>query len=337
MILDLNQYIEKERPCWEELQSLIEKKEVQVLSLKEARRLYFLYKRTATALARFKSESHDLSLQQFLESLVSRAYREIYKASKNRVGFNPWRWFFSIFPLTLRKHSLPLLISLATLLSGAVIGGAVLYMDIDARQDLLPGYLQISPAERVQIEESEKGDRLQGNKMTFSSYLMTNNIKVSIFTFSLGITFGFGTILVLFFNGMLLGAVVFDYIAGGQALFLTGWLLPHGIIEIPAIVIAGQAGLVIAHALIGRGSMLPLKDRMKVVSGDVVTLLGGTAVLLVWAGIVEAFLSQYHDPVLPYSYKIAFGLTELVVFGLFLILGGRKLQLLKWKKKKLTL
>ena len=44
----------------------------------------------------------------------------------------------------------------------------------------------------------------------------------------------------------ILGAVAVDYVADGQTRFLLGWLLPHGAIEIPAILIAGQAGLVLA-------------------------------------------------------------------------------------------
>ena len=37
-----------------------------------------------------------------------------------------------------------------------------------------------------------------------------------------------------------------DYISGGQSAFLAGWLLPHGSIEIPAILLGGQAGFLVA-------------------------------------------------------------------------------------------
>jgi len=46
-------------------------------------------------------------------------------------------------------------------------------------------------------------------------------------------TCGLGTIILLFYNGVILGAVVVDYILAGQATFLLGWLLPHGSFEIP--------------------------------------------------------------------------------------------------------
>jgi hypothetical protein len=43
--------------------------------------------------------------------------------------------------------------------------------------------------------------------------------------------------------------------------------------------------------------------------------------MLIWAGIIEAFFSQYHEPVLPYAVKIAFGLIELALLWVFLLRG----------------
>jgi uncharacterized membrane protein SpoIIM required for sporulation len=137
-------------------------------------------------------------------------------------------------------------------------------------------------------------------------------------------TWGVGTIIMLFYNGIMLGAVAVDYVRAGQTKFLLGWLLPHGVIEIPAILIAGQGGLMLAMALIGWGKRIPLRDRLREVSGDLVTLIFGVAVFLVWAGFIEAFLSQYHEPVIPYSVKIAFGLVELVLLILYLSKSGTR-------------
>ena len=46
--------------------------------------------------------------------------------------------------------------------------------------------------------------------------------------------------------------------------------------------------------------------------------------MLVWAGFVESFLSQYHQPVIPYAVKIAFGGVELAVLIWFLGSGRAK-------------
>jgi uncharacterized membrane protein SpoIIM required for sporulation len=128
----------------------------------------------------------------------------------------------------------------------------------------------------------------------------------------------------LFYNGVTLGAVAVDYVLAGETPFLLGWLMPHGVIEIPAILLAGQAGIVLAGALIGWGKPISLRMRLRKISKDLATLIFGVALMLVWAGIVEAFFSQYHEPVLPYSIKIAFGAFELIILALFLGRAGRK-------------
>jgi hypothetical protein len=88
--------------------------------------------------------------------------------------------------------------------------------------------------------------------------------------------------------------------------------------------VAGQAGLVLAGALIGRGRRAPLRERMRRIGGDLVTLIGGIIVLLVWAGAIEAFLSQYHEPVLPYSLKIGVGCAQMGLLALWLGFSGRR-------------
>jgi uncharacterized membrane protein SpoIIM required for sporulation len=211
--------------------------------------------------------------------------------------------------------------------AGGIFGGAALSLDSGAKDVLLPfEHLLGTPAERVAVEEKGVSTSLEDHKLTFSSQLMTHNTRVAVSCMALGFTFGVGTILFLFYNGVILGAVVLDYVAAGKEAFLAGWLLPHGSIEIPAILIAGQAGFVLAGALFGRAGGLPLRDRLRRSWGDLATLVGGDGVMLVWAGLVEALFSQYHEPVLPYSLKIAFGLAELTALSLFLGKAGSPAQ-----------
>ena len=84
-----------------------------------------------------------------------------------------------------------------------------------------------------------------------------------------------------------------------------------------------RGGFILASALIGWGKRDTITARLRAVSRDLVTLIFGVAILLIWAGLVEAFLSQYHEPVLPYWTKIAFGVTELVLLVVFLSRSGR--------------
>ena len=197
-------------------------------------------------------------------------------------------------------------------------------IDADVKEVLPFGHLAGSPSERVAKEEAGVSKSLEQQKVIFSSQLMTNNIRVAVACLAMGITFGIGTLILLFYNGVMLGVVVLDYLRAGEASFLFGWLLPHGSIEIPAFLIAGQAGLVLAGAMIGMRSSAPLTERLRNVSSDLVTLIGGTALMLIWAGIVEAFFSQYHQPVLPYGLKIVFGAAELLALFLFLGRAGQE-------------
>jgi uncharacterized membrane protein SpoIIM required for sporulation len=208
-------------------------------------------------------------------------------------------------------------------MGGTIFGAAVIAFDPEAKQAITPfPHLLQNPADRVAKEESATEDVLRGGKATFSTELMANNTRVSIMALALGMTWGVGTVILLFYNGVILGAVGFDYMSAGQSEFLFGWLLPHGSVEIPAILIAGQAGLVLAGALFGWGGRLPLAARLRAIGADLVTLIAGVALLLVWAGFVEAFLSQYHAPVFPYWAKISLGLVELALLFLFLMKSG---------------
>jgi uncharacterized membrane protein SpoIIM required for sporulation len=217
------------------------------------------------------------------------------------------------------KHVAAFWLATAIVLVGAVFGGAALRIDPESKSILLPfSHLQGKPSERVAREEHAKKNPISGEQSSFSAFLMTHNIRVSIFTLSAGITAGVGTIILLFYNGIIVGAVAVDYILDGQTKFLLGWLLPHGVIEIPAILIAGQAGLLLGGAMVGWKDHAPLRSRLRRIAPDLTALVFGLGVMLVWAGIVEAFFSQWHEPVMPYALKIGFGVVELFILVLFL-------------------
>jgi uncharacterized membrane protein SpoIIM required for sporulation len=335
MIIDLQKFITEERPFWSELEGVLNKLEKRPelkLSLSQLTRFHYLYQRASADLAKIKTFSAEPNTRTYLESMVARAFGEIHETRQKPYRLAPLRWFFATFPQTFRRHIQAFWICLAAMLAGGVFGGFVILADPDAKQVLLPfSHLHGNPSDRVAEEEAAPKDRLEGSKSSFSSYLMTHNTKVSIFTLALGMTWGVGTLIMLFYNGVILGAVALDYVLAGEATFLLGWLLPHGAIEIPAIILAGQAGLVLAGALIGRGKPASLRMRLREISADLVTLIFGVAIMLTWAGIIEAFFSQYHEPVIPYAIKIGFGALELILLVMFLARAGRRT-----KSSKLT-
>ncbi len=328
MIIDIEKFIRQERPFWTELERMVGRFDGasrKAPTFDEAQRLHYLYERTAADLGRLTTFASEPELTRYLESLMAKAYAELHETRTTTARWKLIGWFFQTFPQTVRRNIGALWLSIGITIVGALFGGAAVALDPDAKPVLMPfPHLLQDPAKRVAEEEQSRGTQMDGAKTGFSAELMTHNTKVSILTMSLGMAWAVGSVVLLFYNGVILGAVIVDYVLAGQTKFLAGWLLPHGSVEIPAILLAGQAGLMLGSAVIGWRDRRGLRSRLRALAPDLVTLIGGVAVMLVWAGIIEAFFSQYHEPVLPYAVKIAFGLVQLVLLSVFLWRGGRK-------------
>ncbi len=328
MILDLDRFIEREQPRWRELEAMLGKLEAAPgvrLDLDGSLRLHYLYQKAGADLAKVRGQSAAPQLRAYLEALVARAYAEIHENRARASAFSPRRFFTRDFPAAFRRNLAAFWLAVAVTLAGSAAGGALVRWDPEAKEVLLPfDHLMGSPRERVAREEGSPDRILRQPKSYFSSYLMTNNIKVAILTLVTGFAFGFGPLVLLFYNGVVLGAVAYDYLAAGQGRFLAGWLLPHGSFEIPAILIAGQAGFLLGAQLLKGSRDGGSMRRLRAAAPDAVILVGGLAAMLVWAGIVEAFFSQYHEPVLPYAVKIGFGCVELTALAAYLGWAGRR-------------
>ena len=324
MIIDMQRFLDSGRPSWSELESILDKLETDpgyTMSFDQLRRFYRLYQRVSADLAKIQTFASEPEICRYLESLTGRAYAEINETRERGAHFHPLSWFLRDFPRTFRRQIRAFQLSLLITLLGAVFGAVAVGVDSDAKSAIVPdqfSHLLGDPAKRVHEEETRKYDPLKNVKATFATSLMQNNIRVSILMLAMGMTWGIGTILLLFYNGVILGAIMLDYIRAHQTAFLLGWLMPHGVIEIPAILIAGQAGLLIGKALIGGRDRSTLKGRLRTIGPDIMTLIGGAAVMLVWAGLIESFFSQVHQPVIPYAAKIAFGCAELALLCWFL-------------------
>ncbi len=327
MILDLDQFIQRERPFWDELQKLMRQREAQPdrqAPLEEVQRFLYLYQRASADLVKLKTFAGDVEVRAWLESIVAGAYSQLHDRRAAGIRFRPWNWLMRTFPQTFRRHWRAFALSTGTFWLGGLLGAIIMFWNPELKTEFIPSqfsHVYESPSKRVEREENQEFDAFEG-RQTFSAYLMANNIKVTITAMVLGITYGVMTIVVLFSNGLIIGIIGFDYIADGQGVFLTAWLLPHGSWELPAIFIGGQAGLVIARAMFGWGTNLRFRQRMARIRDDLLTLVGGAALMLVGAGLVESFLSQYHGPKL-YPWKIAFGAVQLLVLVAYLGFCGR--------------
>lgn len=333
MILHPQRYIDEARPAWTELEKILDdldRSPEHKSDYEGLQRMHYLYRKVSYDLVQLRTDALDNYAVAHLEGLVARAYAEIY-ATRHRARFSFRKllsWLF-VFPRTFRLHVRYFIASTSLFFLGALVGALLLVVDPVNKEVVLPfSHLLGDPSERVaeeeKISDDDEEDPMQEVKARFSAQLMQNNIRVSFFCFALGITFGIGTSIILFYNGVILGMVCLDYVLAGESEFLLAWLLPHGSIEIPAILIAGQAGLLLGVRLLPGLSASPFAVRMRKTSKSLVTFLLAICALLIWAGIVEAFLSQYHAPVVPYSLKIFFGAISLLLFFSYLAFTGRK-------------
>lgn len=329
MIVNLEKFIERERPGWERLDAVLRRladDPWRELPVAEARELEGLYQRACADLARLRTYAADPGARAYLEGLVARGYAEIHGQRSAGTRVRPLAWLARGIPQAFRRRAGAFWFAFALMLAGSLFGALALAFDPEAKEVIMPfDHLRGDPAERVADEEKrgrEGDDGDEGRRATFAGSLMVHNTQVTLNAMALGLSAGVGTLVLMFYNGVVLGAVAFDYIGAGQSVFLAGWLLPHGSVELPAMLIGGQAGFVLAGALIGRRERKPLRERLRAVAPDVATLCGAAALLLVWAGLIEAFLSQHHEPAVPYVAKIAFGAAQLAALVWWLARSG---------------
>lgn len=328
MILNLERFQAQAQPRWRSLEALLgslENRPDRRLNPVEAQQLQELYAQAAVDLNRVTHGALAPELRQYLERLVARSYAELYYAPPTRSEiWQPRRWLriFTAFPESFRRQIRYFALALLITMLGCALGGIAVRYDPASVDVLLPADYLKNPDQRVHEEEQGQAHHLSSTQTeaAFSAQLIRHNIQVALLAAALGVTFGIGTALLLFENGVLLGAVAVHYTQRGFGLFVTAWLLPHGVFEIPSILIAGQAGFYLARLLLHRREDRNVRRSMR----EWLVLVAGLAMMLVWAGIMEAFFSQHHAPVLPYSFKVAVALAELVLLTLYLLLTGRK-------------
>jgi uncharacterized membrane protein SpoIIM required for sporulation len=328
VILDLERFQAQARSRWSNLESLLaalDSRPDRRLKPAEAELLQELYAQAAADLNRVTHGALAPALTEYLERLVARAYAELYYAPPTRSEvWQPRRWLriFTAFPEAFRRQSRYFALALLITLLGCALGGLAVRYDPASVGVLLPADYLRNPSERVHEDEKGRNRHLDSSQIeaAFSAQLITHNIRVALLAAALGVTFGIGTALLLFENGVLLGAVAVRYTQQGFGLFVTAWLLPHGAFEIPSILIAGQAGFYLARLLLRRREDRKMRQSMR----EWLVLIAGLAMMLVWAGMMEAFFSQHQAPVLPYGFKVAVGAAELALLTTYLLLVGRK-------------
>ncbi len=285
-------WLNKRQSYWSRLESLLARVKEQGLhglSRSELRELGLLYRQTATDLSAVRGDPRSVQQSRYLNQLLGRAHNAIYSGQKKTVG-GIWQFYRRDYPRIFRQFLPYTAVATAIFLVGAIAGMFFVLSDPDYMREFLPPQLVAS------IEGHEMWTHsIVSVKPQASSAIMTNNLSVSFMAFASGITAGIGTLYLLFFNGIMIGVIGTACAAYGMSVPLWSFVSPHGVLELPAIFIAGSAGLRLARALLFPG-VLSRRDSVAVGGTEAVRLLVGVIPMLIVAGTIEAFFSPSSVP-----------------------------------------
>jgi uncharacterized membrane protein SpoIIM required for sporulation len=279
-------WIEKRKPYWKKLESLIASGSGRITSLGhgELQELSLLYRQTAADLAAIRQDPGSVHFARYLNQLMARAHNIIYgghRASPSVI----LTFFKREYPRIFRRNVRYCALAFAMFVAGGLAGVALTLQDSDFQLRVL-GPRMVQTIQRKEMWTHS----IISIKPLASSEIMTNNMTVAFMTYATGITAGLGTIYMLFFNGLLMGVIGTACGLAGISLSLWSFVAPHGALELPAIFLAGGAGLKLGHGLLFPG-VLPRKQSLAIAGREATTLVLGTIPILIIAGTIEAFVS----------------------------------------------
>ena len=233
------------------------------------------------------------TVTRYLNGVASQFHQKLYsnrKEDRNRIA-NFWRLEL---PLLMYETRFKLLYAFLFFF-GACLLGWISAANDDSFVRLIMGDSYVNQT----LENIKNGDPLAiyGHARQADMFLQItfNNIKVSFVAFVLGILFSFGTIGILFQNGVMLGSFQYFFYAKGLLLASVLKIWIHGTLEISAIVIAGAAGLVMGHSLLFPRTFSRLES-FKQGAKKGMKIVIGLVPIFVTAGFLESFVTRLTLP-----------------------------------------
>lgn len=309
---------------WRQLETLVTQVEDRgptALDADAARTLPTLYRATISALAVARAIALDRNLLDYLESLCARAWLCVYgpKRHLREALINFTRWW----PAAVRATAAPIALAALCLIAGAIAGFALTLGDIDLFHAFVaepyaagrdPSATTASLRDGL-YESADPEDAL----LTFASFLFGHNARIGILAFGLGAVLGLPTLYLMLQNGLLLGAFAALYHQRGLSLDLWGWLLPHGITELSAVVICGGAGLALARALLFPGR-LSRADSLITEGRRAAGVVIGAVALFFLAALIEGLFRQLVQDL---TARYALAALTAAALAAYLTLAGR--------------
>lgn len=306
-------WLERRRPYWIRLEHLVGtsvRRSVSSLKPSELQELALLYRQTASDLSAVREDPTSRQLTLYLNQLMGRAHNLIYmgrRAKPRRI----WAFYRHEYPAIFRETFTDTFAAFMIFFAAGIAAFLTALADPAFPRYLL-GAQMIDTIEHHQMWTHS----IITVKPLASSAILTNNLTVAFSTFALGITAGIGTGWMMLLNGLLIGVVGEACWREGMSLQLWSFVAPHGVLELPAIFIAGGAGLGIARGLLFPGR-LPRRASLTKAGGQSARLVLGTIPMLLVAGFLEGFVSPSNLPV-PVKFLLAAALATMLVLYLSL-------------------
>ena len=278
----------------EELVTRLEKKSLRSLSDDDLLDLPRLYRTTLSSLSVARDTSLDGALLSYLEQLSTRAYFQLYGVQTSP-GRQVGRFFTAGWPDAVRAlwRELAFCVALTTL--SALAAYFLIRSDPEWYYAIIPqglaGGRDPSASAAFLRTTLYDGGGKDSALTLFATFLFTHNAQIAIFAFALGFAFAVPTVLLIIYNGLMLGAITAVFASKGLGPNLGAWLAIHGTTELLAICISGAAGIRLGTALAFPGS----RTRMEAMVGAgriAATAMLGTVVMLGVAGLLEGIGRQ---------------------------------------------
>ena len=286
---------------------------ITALPYRELQELALLYRQVAADLAQVREDPSSRRQSDYLNQLLARAHNLIYAGRRaSPRGILPF--YRRTFPAVFRSTFDYTALAAALFAAGALLGFLTCLGDPAFQRFFL------GPAMTETIDRHTMWTHsVLAIKPLAASGIMTNNLTVSFAAFAFGITGGLGTIYLLLTNGLMMGVISTACWQAGMSAQLWEFVAPHGVLELPAVFIAGGAGLLVARGLLFPGN-LPRRDSLVFYGGQAVQLILGIIPILVVAGMIEGFVSPS-----PFSAAAKFALagTMAALLVIYLTRAGR--------------
>jgi uncharacterized membrane protein SpoIIM required for sporulation len=313
--VDVDGYIAEHQQDWERLAALTRRarRSVRRLPPDELDELIRLYQRVSAHLSHARATFGVAGLTHRLTRLVADANGVIY-GKRARTIRTVTTFVADTFPAAVwRSRRFVAVAALLTFLPALATGAWL------ARSDRAVEASAPEVVREAYLEEDFEAYYSSEPAAQFATEVTVNNIQVSLLAFALGIFFCVGTAYVLIFNGANVGLAAGLFHAAGEAPKFWGLILPHGLLELSAVVVAGAAGLRLGWAIIAPGDRTRTEALAEEGRRSVVIVIGLTVAFIV-AGLIEGFVtgSDLGTPV-----RVGIGVAVEAAFIVYVVAQGR--------------